>query len=116
MLERLETYRQAYEDLLSVPVIPGYKSDNERFAGTEKKNRNTKSRRTKGKEEKGDGEMRKKKKRMRKEKREGTPNVTEKRIVWWKKKTKNGKEKRGDKNQENYFLKRKKEISVIFLF
>ena len=29
----LELYRRVYEDLLAVPVVPGYKTDNEKFAG-----------------------------------------------------------------------------------
>eukprot|EP01125_Pyxidicula_operculata_P022865 TRINITY_DN9638_c0_g1_i1.p1 TRINITY_DN9638_c0_g1~~TRINITY_DN9638_c0_g1_i1.p1 ORF type:complete len:511 (-),score=75.77 TRINITY_DN9638_c0_g1_i1:47-1579(-) len=32
---RLDQYRQVYEHLLSVPVIPGYKSKNEKFAGAD---------------------------------------------------------------------------------
>lgn len=33
MREILELYRQVYEDLLAVPVIPGIKSEKEKFAG-----------------------------------------------------------------------------------
>ena len=33
VLEILEYYRQIYEDLLAVPVIPGIKSEKEKFAG-----------------------------------------------------------------------------------
>jgi prolyl-tRNA synthetase len=33
-LDRLETYKDAYEKLLAVPVIGGTKSENEKFAGT----------------------------------------------------------------------------------
>lgn len=33
MLRILEIYREAYEDILAVPVIKGYKSENEKFAG-----------------------------------------------------------------------------------
>ena len=35
MLLRLEQYRQVYEHLLAVPVIPGYKTKKEKFAGAE---------------------------------------------------------------------------------
>lgn len=33
MLQILELYRKVYEDLLAVPVIPGIKSEKEKFAG-----------------------------------------------------------------------------------
>jgi len=33
VLDALELYRQVYEDLLAVPVIPGYKTEKEKFAG-----------------------------------------------------------------------------------
>lgn len=33
VLDILELYRQVYEDILAVPVIPGKKSENEKFAG-----------------------------------------------------------------------------------
>jgi prolyl-tRNA synthetase len=35
-MERLEMYKRCYEELLAVPVIPGMKSDNEKFAGMSK--------------------------------------------------------------------------------
>lgn len=35
VMQRLNTYRQAYEDLLAVPVIPGMKHPSEKFAGAE---------------------------------------------------------------------------------
>jgi len=33
VMEALDLYKQAYQDLLCVPVIPGYKSKHEKFAG-----------------------------------------------------------------------------------
>ncbi|GAX27238.1 prolyl-tRNA synthetase [Fistulifera solaris] len=33
VMDALELYRQVYEDLLAVPVIPGYKTEAEKFAG-----------------------------------------------------------------------------------
>jgi prolyl-tRNA synthetase len=33
VLEILDLYRRVYEDLLAVPVVPGKKSENEKFAG-----------------------------------------------------------------------------------
>ena len=33
MLAILDLYRQVYEDLLAIPVVPGYKTEKEKFAG-----------------------------------------------------------------------------------
>lgn len=35
VMQRLNTYQQAYQDLLAVPVIPGRKHPSEKFAGAE---------------------------------------------------------------------------------
>lgn len=36
VLKILDWYRGIYEELMAVPVVPGWKSDKERFAGAEK--------------------------------------------------------------------------------
>uniref|UniRef100_A0A7S3L317 proline--tRNA ligase n=2 Tax=Amphora coffeiformis TaxID=265554 RepID=A0A7S3L317_9STRA len=33
VMQALELYRQVYEDLMAVPVVPGYKTEKEKFAG-----------------------------------------------------------------------------------
>lgn len=33
VLAILDLYRQVYEDLLAIPVVPGYKTEKEKFAG-----------------------------------------------------------------------------------
>lgn len=36
VLKILEWYRGIYEELLAVPVVPGWKSEKEKFAGADK--------------------------------------------------------------------------------
>ena len=35
MLDILELYRRVYEELLAIPVVPGRKTEKEKFAGGE---------------------------------------------------------------------------------
>ena len=41
VMDALELYRGVYEDLMAVPVIRGYKTEKEKFAGGEGRAKNT---------------------------------------------------------------------------